>query len=698
MLKKYGMDKLRNVILVGHQASGKTTLAEAILFNAGVTSRMGRVEDGNTTMDSSPEEISKVISITAGIAFCEIAKTKVNILDTPGYEDFVGEVLSCLPVVEGAVVVMSAEAGVEAGTLKTWKYLDRYGLPRIVCMNKIDKEHANFQKSLESAQTELGPKVVPFELPIGQGESFKGVVDVLKKKAYVYSGGGKFTETEIPADLKDAAEEWLGKLVDFAAETDDSLLEKVLGGGELTDQELRAGLAAGCIRGNLAPLFVTSAAGNIGVYQLMESIVAMLPSPAWRREIDAKAVGSNAPVKVKTGPGAPVSAFVFKYLSEKAVGDLSYFRVFGGEMTVSKDLLNPNVDTMERMGQLYIIQGRNRIETDSIEAGDIGAAVKLKASKVNHTLCERANPIMFPEVVYPEPMLTTAMVAKVKGEEEKIVTGLSKIREEDPTFKVDLDAELRQMLLSGQGELHLDVLLLKLKRRSGVEVEMVQPRIPYRETITAKAEAQGKYKKQSGGRGQYGDCWLRVEPLPRGGGFEFVDEVVGGVVPGKFIPAVEKGVEAAMKEGVLAGYTVMDVKVAIYYGSYHAVDSSDNAFKVAGSLGFKAAVLKAKPVILEPIMNVEVLVPSEFMGDVMGDLSSRRGKIQGMEQEESVQLIKAQVPLAELHRYSTGLRSMTQGRASHRQGFSHYEEVPHEVAQKLIAAAEAAKSGESKSQ
>jgi elongation factor G len=690
-LKKYGNEKLRNVILVGHQASGKTTLAESILFNAGVNSRAGRVEDGNTTMDSSPEEISKVISIDAGVAFCEIAKTKVNILDTPGYEDFVGQVLACLPVVEGGVIVMSAEAGVEAGTVKTWSYLDRYRLPRVVCINKMDKEHADFDKCLDEAQSQLGAKVAPFQIPIGQGESFKGVVDVLKGKAYVYSGDGKFAETDVPADLKGKVDEALQRLVDFAAEADDSLLEKFLGGEKLSDEELRKGLAAGCIAGTLVPLFVASAAKNIGVPQLMESIVTMLPSPAWRTEVDAKVPGSGAAAKVKTGPGAPVSAFVFKFVSEKNVGDLSYFRVFGGEVAVGKDLHNANIDTAERMGQLFYIEGRNRVDTESIEAGDIGAAVKLKATRMGHTLCDKAHAVMIPDVLYPEPTLTTAIAAKVKGEEDKVATGLAKLKEEDPTFKLDLDPELRQMLLSGQGELHLDVLLARLKRRSSVEVEMAVPKIPYRETITAKAEAQGKYKKQSGGRGQYGDCWLRLEPLPRSGGFEFIDEVVGGTVPGKYIPAVEKGVREAMKEGVLAGYTVMDVKVAIYYGSYHAVDSSDNAFKVAGSLGFKAAVLKAKPVILEPIMNVEVYVPGDFMGDVMGDLSSRRGKIQGMEQEGTGQKIKAQVPLAELHRYSTSLRSMTQGRGVHHQEFSHYEEVPHEVAQKLIAAAEAAK-------
>ncbi len=691
-MKKYGIDKLRNAILVGHQASGKTTLGEAILFNAGVASRVGRVEDGNTILDSSPEEVAKVISIDTGVAFCEIAKSKVNLVDTPGYEDFVGQVLAALPVVEGGVVVMSAESGVEVGTLKTWKYLDRYRLPRIVCLNKMDKEHANFEKAVEDAKAQLGAKVMPLQLPIGQGESFKGVVDVLSKKAYVYSGEGKFSETEVPADMKAAVDEQLQRLVDFAAETDDSLLEKFLGGGALSDDELRKGLADGCVAGTLVPLYVASATKNVGVHQLMDAIVAMLPSPRWRAEIDVKAPGAEAVTKAKTGPDAPVCAFVFKFVSEKNVGELNYFRVYGGEMAVGKDLLNASIDATERMGQLYFIQGRNRVETDGVEAGDIGAAVKLKATRMNHTLCDRANPVVVPEVVFPEPTLTTAIVAKVKGEEDKVATGLNKLREEDPTFKLELDAELRQMLLSGQGELHLDVLLARLKRKSAVEVEMTQPRIPYRETVTMKAEAQGKYKKQSGGRGQYGDCWLRLEPLPRGGGFEFADEVVGGVVPGKFIPAVEKGVREAMKEGVLAGYTVMDVKVAIYYGSYHAVDSSDNAFKVAGSLGFKAAALKAKPVILEPIMNVDVTVPGDFMGDVMGDLSARRGKILGMEQEEGNQKIKAQVPLAELHRYSTSLRSMTQGRGVHHQEFSHYEEVPHEVAQKLIAAAQAAKS------
>lgn len=694
MLKKYGIDNLRNIVLVGHQSSGKTTLAEAILFDAGVTNRMGRVEDGNTVMDSSPEEISRLISIDSGVAFCEIAKTKVTIIDTPGYEDFVGQVLSALPVVEGAVVVMNAESGVEAGTIKTWKYLDRYKLPRIVCLNKMDREHANFEKVLSSIHAELGQRVMPLEIPIGSGESFEGVVDILKKKAYYYSEDGSFAEKEVPGDLRAKADEWLKKLIDFAAETDDSLLEKFLGGEELSDEELRKGLADGCAAGTLVPLYITAASRNIGVRQLMDALVSMLPSPRKRSSLEVLSADSKEAKTIEIGADKPTLAYVFKYLSEKNVGDLCYLRVFGGELSVGADLYDTTSDTSERIGQLYHIQGKNRIETSSIETGDIGAAVKLKSARVNHTICERSLGVMLPDIPYPEPMLSTGVAAKAKGEEEKISTGLSKLKEEDPTFKLEMDAELRQMVLSGQGELHIDVLLSRLKRKNLVEVEMFQPRIPYRETITTKAEAQGKYKRQSGGRGQYGDCWLRLEPLPRGAGFEFVDEIVGGVVPSKYIPAVQKGVEQAMSEGVLAGYPVMDVKVTIYDGSFHPVDSSDNAFKVAGSLGFKAAALKAKPVILEPIMNVEVLVPSDFMGEVMGDLSSRRGKILGMEQEESQQKIRALVPVAELHRYSTSLRSMTQGRGTYRQTFSHYEEVPHEIAQKLIAAVEASRGGE----
>lgn len=692
-MKRYGIDEIRNVMLAGHQSSGKTTLAEAILFNTGVTTRIGTIQDGNTVLDSSPDEIDRKISITAGLACCEVSDHKINIIDTPGYEDFIGEVLSCLPVVEGGVIVVNADSGVEVGTEKAWKQFDDYGLPRIVCVNKMDKEHADFDKCLQDAQTYLGNKVMPLQLPIGSGNTFKGVVDVLGRKAFVYSGSdGKFSEEDIPGDLAGAVDEWRQKLMDFAAEADDTLLEKFLEGGELTDEELNTGLAAGCLAGTLVPLVVTSANENIGVKQLMELIVSMLPSPAWRGEVAAKAASSDTIEKIKTGPGEPTLAFVFKALSEKHIGDLSFIKVYSGEVKVGEDLYDSNSRSSERMGQLYFVQGKNRLETDSIPAGDVGAAVKLKSAKINHTLCGRSNLVVLVETEFPEPTLHAAIVAKAKGDIDKIGSGLARLREEDLTFTMKTDPELRQTVLSGQGELHLDVILARLKRKHGVEVDTKPPKIPYRETISAAAEAQGKYKKQSGGRGQYGDVWLRLEPLARGAGFEFVNAIVGGVVPSKYIPAVEKGVSSVMKEGVVAGYPVMDVKVTLYDGSFHTVDSSDNAFKVAGSLGFKSAVKEARPVILEPIMNIEVLVPEEFMGDVMGDLSMRRGKIQGTEQEGKQQKIKAQAPLAELHRYSTSLRSMTQGRGIHRREFSHYEEVPHEVAAKLIAAAQSSKS------
>jgi len=695
-LKKYETGMLRNVVIVGHQSSGKTSLCEAILFNSGVTNRIGKVEDGNTTLDSSPEEVDRKISISAGLACLEYQKCKLNILDTPGYDDFCGEVLSCLPVVESGIVVMTADGGVEVGTEKTWKYLDRFGLPRIVCMNRMDKEHADFDKSLAEAQESLSGKIMPLMLPLGQGESFKGVVDILKRKAFVYKDdSGRFSEEDVPSELSGKVDEWRQKLMDFAAEADDSLLEKFLESGELSDEELNKGLAKGCASGTLVPLTVSSAAGNIGVKELMDIIVSMLPSPEWRKDIEAVEPSTGKGVKVVMDASAPTAAFVFKTLSDKHLGDISLIKAYSGSITAGQELYNSLEDSTERVNQLCFIQGKNKVETDSIEAGDIGAVIKLKSATVNSTLSDRSRPVKFNDIEFPEPTLRTAIVAKSKADVDKIGSGLHKLNEEDPTFTLKMDNELRQTILSGQGMLHLEVILSRLKRKYHVEVDMVQPKVAYRETITSSSQAQGKYKKQSGGRGQYGDVWLRLEPLPRGGGFEFVDAVVGGVVPSKFIPAVEKGVVAAMDGGVIAGYKVMDVKVTIYDGSHHSVDSSENAFKVAGSLGFKSAVKQAKPVILEPIMNVEVSVPEEFMGDVMGDLSMRRGKILGTEQEGKIQKISAQVPEAELYRYSTSLRSMTQGRATHIRSHSHYEVVPHDIVQKLIAEAEAEKEDQS---
>ncbi len=689
-MKKYDTDKIRNIILAGHQSCGKTMLGEAVLFNAGVTSRMGRIEDGNTVFDASPDEIERQISIVAGLASFEHDKHKINLLDTPGYEDFVGEVMSCIEVVEGGILVISADSGIEVGTEKKWRYFEKKGIPRILAVNRMDKEHADFEKCVADAQKFLGAKVMPLNLPVGQGESFRGIVDLLKKKAYIYSGPGKFTEEAIPSDMAGQVDKWRQMLMDFAAEADDSLLEKFLESGELEDAELEKGLRAGCHSGTLVPLIAASATGNIGVRQMVDCAVMMLPSPAWRTEVTARTDGGGTKI-LKVGPSEPPLAFVFKSLSEKHTGDLSFIKTFSGDLKVGAEMYDTSAQSSERIGQLYVMQGKERLETDSILAGDIGAAVKLKSAKVNHTLSSKSADTILVGIQFPKPSLYTAIEAKAKGDMDKVGSGLNRLAEEDPSFSIEMNPELRQTILSGQGELHFEVILGRLKRKFAVEVDMIPPKIPYRETITAVAEAQGKHKKQSGGRGQFGDVWLRLEPLPREGGFEFVDEVVGGAVPSKFIPAVEKGVVDAMQGGVVAGFRVQDVKVAIYFGSYHSVDSSDAAFKMAGIKGFKEAVKKAKPVILEPIYNVEVLVPDDYMGDVMGDMSMRRGKIQGTEQEGSMQKIKAQVPLSELYRYATSLRSMTQGRASHSREFSHYDVVPHEIAQKLIAAAEVEK-------
>jgi elongation factor G len=686
-LKKYEISELRNVAIVGHQSSGKTSLCEAVLFNAGVINRIGKIEEGNTLMDSDSEEIKRKISVYSNVAAIEHNKKKINLLDTPGYEDFIGQTMAALKVVEGGIIVISAEHGVEAGTEKTWGYLAKDELPRIVCVNKMDKEHADFDKCVKDAQDTLGKSVMPIMLPVGRGSEFRGVINILKKKAYIYSedSKGTFKEEDIPDQMVDKAAEWRQKLQDFAAESDDSLLEKFLESGELTDEELVRGLGAGCRQGTLVPMVVTSATANVGVKQLVDMIVEMLPSPEWRSEIEVKSVSSNETKTIKIDKDSPVISFVFKSLSEKDIGDMSYIKVFSGEVTNSQDLYNSNEESSERIGQLFFMQGKKKIDTDSIPAGDIGAAVKLKTTKVNSTLCKKKDSFLVSGIDCPSPSIRTGIVPKVKGEMDKIGMGLHKLSDEDISFSIESNQQLRQTILSGQGEQHFDVIISRLKERYNVEVEMVPPKVEYLETISAAASAQGKHKKQSGGRGQYGDVHLRIEPLSRGEGFKFVNEVVGGNVPTKHIPAVEKGIIEAMEGGVLAGHKIVDLKATLFDGSYHSVDSSDAAFKAAGSKGFKIAMKEAKPVLLEPIMEVEVFVPDEHMGDVMGDLSMRRGKIMGTEQDRGQQRITAQVPLADLYRYSTSLRSMTQGRASHSRKFSHYETVPHEQAQKLIA-------------
>ncbi|NIM20756.1 MAG: elongation factor G [Candidatus Latescibacteria bacterium] len=680
-MKEYSPDKIRNIALAAHQDTGKTALSEAILYTTGVINRIGRVEDGNTVMDANPDEVERQISIQTGLAFGEFQGNKINILDTPGYEDFVGEVLCALDVVEGCLIPIRADGGVEVGTEKIWTYVRDRNLPTLFCINKMDKEHADFNNCIAQLREHFGNKVLPVQLPIGEGESFKGVVDLLQGKGFEYSTDGRGTsnEVDIPDDVKDKASEWRHELLETAAETSEELMEKYLESESLTKEELVQGLSAEVSNGEMYPVFCVSAVKNIGIPQLLQGIIDLVPPPDKRPR---KAVDGEMEIKGESDGPAAVS--VFKNVSESHVGDMLYIRMYRGSVDSGKDIYNPNRETTERLGQLFLIQGKNRTEVNHLAAGDMGAVVKLKNTKVGDTLCAKNAPVRFAPTVLPRPSIFTAISGLAKGDEEKISMGLSRLKEEDPTFEVKVDNEVRQTLISGQGELHLEVIIGRLKKRFGVEVQLKRPKVPYKETITAVAEAQGKYKKQTGGRGQYGDVWLKLEPLPRGSDFEFVNAIVGGVVPGKFIPAVEKGIVAAMSEGVIAKFPVVDLKATLYDGSYHSVDSSEQAFKTAGSMAFKKATQQAKPVLLEPIMNVEVKVPEDFMGDVMGDLSGRRGKIQGMDPEGRFNVVKAQVPLSELYRYSTHLRSLTQGRGTHKREFSHYEEVPHDIAQKII--------------
>jgi elongation factor G len=680
-VKEFAPDKIRNIALIGHQDSGKTTVAEAVLFTAGATTRMGRIQDGNTVMDTTAEEIERQISITMGMAYAEFKNHKINLLDTPGYEDFVGEVLSALDVTDAAAVVIRADGGVEVGTEKVWGYVKERRLPAVFCINKMDKEHASFDKCVDQLREAFGRETVVVQVPIGEGEKFRGVVDLLSGKAYEFEsdGKGKAKEIDVPGDMKDKVADLRRGLFDAAAENDEELMEKYLESDSLTHEELLKGLRAGVEAAGLFPIFCVSAEKNVGVAQFLEGIVDLVPPPTQR---PLKLPESD--VALVADPSKFPVAKVFKNVSESHVGDMLFLRVYQGTLSAGSDIYNTTRNTSDRLGAFFFVQGKNRTDTPKVSAGDMAGVVKLKSAHVGDTLCDKAKAVRVPKTEFPSPSVFAAITAASKGDEDKIGAGLSRLREEDPTLDVKVDGEVKQTLISGQGELHLEILVNRLKKRHGVDVVLSKPRIPFKETITKTASAQGKYKKQTGGRGQYGDVWLKVEPLARGSGFEFEDAIVGGVVPGKFIPAVEKGVVAAMEEGVLAGYPVVDLRVTLFDGSYHTVDSSEQAFKVAGSMGFKKAVGEAKMVLLEPIMDVEIKVPEEYMGDVMGDLSGRRGKIQGMDTEAKFSVIRAQVPLAELYRYSTNLRSMTQGRGTHKREFSHYEEVPHDAAQKII--------------
>jgi elongation factor G len=684
-LKEYNPDAIRNIAFIGHGGSGKTSLAENILFRAGEVNRIGSVDEGNTTSDFNKNEIERKITISATPLHAEWNNTKINFIDTPGYSDFIGQVVSSLHVADTAVSVIKGAEGVEVGTETTWEYVQKNNLPAAIIVNKIDNEHSKFDETVEMAKDRLSQDATVITFPTAEGINFKGVVDLIKMKAVMFGdpSSKKQTEEEIPADLKEKAEGLRTQLVEKVAESDEETMEKFFEEGTLNDEDLKKGLKSAILNGSLVPVFAVSASEAVGITNFLDFASEYFPSPADRVGVNAKKNGED--FEVKCDPNGEPTLLVFKSLSEPHVGELSIFKVFSGSLQAGLDLENTTLDKTERLSQLFILNGKNRKEMTKISAGDIGAVVKLKDTHTGNTLTSKGSGILLNPINFPESVIRAAIRPKSKGDEDKISSGLHIVHEEDPTLSVRFDPELSQTIISGQGELQLSLATKLLVDRYGVEVDLIEPRIPYRETIRSVCEdSEYKHKKQSGGRGQYGHVHLKLEPQPRGAGFEFVNAIVGGVVPGRFIPAVEKGLTEIMSKGILTGSTVIDIKVTLFDGTFHNVDSDEISFKIAASQAFKKGFLSAKPVLLEPIYDITVKVPEEFMGDVMGDISSRRGKISGMDTEGPFQIIKAKVPLAELYKYSTHLRSLTSGRGVHARAFSHYETVPKEVEEKVI--------------
>lgn len=696
-MKEFSPENIRNISLIGHGNSGKTSFAEALLFTTGTTNRLGRVEDSNTVSDFQPDEVERKISISTSLMHCEWKGTKINILDTPGYSDFTGEVKCALKVAETGVILLKAAEGVEVGTEIVWEYTKEYNNAVFFIVNKLDNENSDFEKTINSAKERFGYDVMPIQFPVKEGIGFDSIVDILKMKVLKFSpeSRGKFTEVEIPAELKPKAEELHTQLIEKIAESDENLINKFFENGTLSEAEIKAGLKIALKQRKIFPILCASATHLIGISSVLDFVNDYCPSPADIGEVTVKMTGSTNTIQLKYDSNEQPVLFIYKTLAESHLGEMSFFKVYSGTISSGLDLINQSNSKSERLSQIYLLNGRERKEIGKVMAGDLAAAVKLKDSHTNNTLSSKSLSVVVPEIVFPEPVISMAIVSKSKGDEDKVANGLHTLHAEDQTFIVKVDPELRQTVVSGQGELHLTIIANKLKNRFGVDVDLVEPKIPYRETIKGVCkEAEYKHKKQSGGRGQYGHVFLKIEPKPRGEGFEFVDAIVGGVVPGRFVPAVEKGILEAMEGGVIAGYKVVDVKVTLFDGSAHSVDSDENSFKIAGRMGFKKGFKEAKPIILEPIYEVEVTVPEEYMGDVMGDISSRRGKILGMEAHSHYQVIKALVPLKELYRYSTTLRSMTQGRGIHKQKFAFYEEVPKEIMDKIIADYEKSKTEE----
>jgi len=686
-LSDFTPNAIRNIAFIGHGGSGKTSISEFLLYSAGEINRIGSVAEGNTTSDFNPNEIERQISIAASPLHFVWKNTKVNLLDTPGYSDFIGAVKASLHVADTAIAVIKGAEGVEVGTEAGWEYVRDLNLPAAIMVNKLDNEHSNFDNAIKMAKARLSHDVAVVSFPISEGVNFNSIIDVIKMKMYTFSDpkSKKVQESEIPAELKEKAEQLREELIEKVAESTEDLMDKFFEEGTLNDEDFARGLKNAIISRTLIPIFAVSAQKGAGLFDFLDFVVKYLPAPNERGKVLAKKAGTDDVVEIDCDPSGDASLLVFKSMSEAHVGELSVFKVYSGSLTPGQDLINEERNKTERLGQLFILNGHHRKEVTRLLAGDIGAVVKLKDTHTNNTLCTKGFGITLPHIEFPKPVIRGAVIPKSKGDEDKISTGLHTVHEEDPTLAVKFDPELSQTIISGQGELQLALATKLLKDRYNVEVDLVEPRIPYRETIRGVCEsAEYKHKKQSGGRGQFGHVFLKLEPLSSGTGFAFVDAIVGGVIPGRFIPAVEKGLKEIMEKGILTGSRVEDIKVTLYDGNFHNVDSDEVSFKIAGSQAFKKGFLSAKPVLLEPIYDLSIKVPEEFMGDVMGDISSRRGKISGMEAEGPFQIIKAKVPLADLYKYSTQLRSLTSGRGIHTRDFSHYEPVPKDVEGKVI--------------
>lgn len=680
-MKKHSVETMRNLVLLGHGGSGKTTLAEAMLYSAKAIERFGKVDDGNSTMDHDPEEIKRKISISTSIAPLEYKEDKVNIIDTPGFFDFVGEVKGAVRAADVACIVVCAVSGVEVGTDKAWGYADEQNLPRVFFINKMDRENANFDKVLTDLRDKYGKNVIPIRIPVGAAETFQGVIDILEHKMYLLEGG-KMVEKPIPAEYEEKVAEYHQMLTEAVVETDDELLTKYLEGETIGREELMAGARKAITNEQVIPVLVGSSLKLIGIISLLDAVVDYIPSP-----VDRGAIVGVDGTKRLPSEDEPFSALVFKTMADPFVGKLTLFRVFSGVVKSDSQVYNSSREAMERIGQLFLIKGKTQEPVDQLCAGDLGAVAKLQYTFTGDTLCDKDKVIVYPPIQFPDAKLSLAVEPKAKGDEEKISAGLSRLVEEDPTFKVEKNSITHELVASGMGDLHIEVITSKLQKKFGVSVNLKEPKISYKETIKGTVKAEGKHKKQSGGRGQYGHVWIEMSPLPAGGGFEFVDNIFGGAVPKNYIPAVEKGIRETMERGVLAGYPVVDVRVSLFDGSYHSVDSSEMAFKIAASMAFKKGFMEAKPILLEPIMRLEVTVPEEYMGDIIGDLNKKRGKILGMEPDGKNQIVKALVPQAELAKYAIDLRSMTQGRADFEMAFDHYEEVPSHLAEHIIAEA-----------